>query len=74
MRMSYPYFHIMKGHFPRQFFTIGTVSSTSFYSAENGFAGLDSGRHWLIASVFGFMIVRYLLMCLFCETQSEFIH
>jgi aquaporin PIP len=38
------------------FFTIGTVASTSRYSAANGFAGLDSGRQWMIASVFGFMI------------------
>ena len=38
------------------FFTIGTVASTAGYSEANGFAGLDSGRHWMISSVFGFMI------------------
>jgi len=38
------------------FFTIGTVASSAGYSAANGFAGLDSGRHWMISSVFGFMI------------------
>lgn len=38
------------------FFSVGTVASTNNYSTANGFTGLDSGRHWMISSVFGFMI------------------
>jgi len=38
------------------FFTIGTVASTASYSGKNGFAGLDSARQFMIASVFGSMI------------------
>lgn len=37
------------------FFTLGTVAASSGYSAANGL-GFDSARHWMISSVFGFMI------------------